>query len=177
MPAESTYLGLGSNLGNRTANLCAGLDALGGAGLTIRSVSSFYLAEPEDSARNDDPWYVNSVVAVGGATDASELLHLCLEIEQRHGRVRDNSGRPRPRRLDVDILMFGDATIDEPSLRVPHPRMHERRFVLEPLSEIAPQARHPVEQASVAELLERLRAGDRVWLLAPPPLLSTPGTA
>ncbi len=176
MPAESTYLGLGSNLGNRTANLCAGLDALGGAGLTIRSVSSFYLAEPEDSARNDDPWYVNSVVAVGDATDASELLQLCLEIEQRHGRVRDKSGRPRPRRLDVDILMFGDVTIDEPSLRVPHPRMHERRFVLEPLSEIAPEARHPIEQASVAELLERLPAGDRVWLLAPPPLLSTAGT-
>ncbi len=176
MPVETTYLGLGSNLGNRTAHLCAGLDALRGAGLTIRSVAPFYLTEPQDSARNDDPWYVNSVVSIRGATDANELLQLCLAIEQRHGRVRDASNKPSPRPLDIDILLFGDTTIDEPSLQVPHPRMHERRFVLEPLSEIAPETRHPIEQVSVAELLERLPIGDRVWLLAPPPVLSSPET-
>lgn len=181
MLADSVYIGLGSNIGNRTAHLCAGLDGLRASGLSIPRISSFYLTEPVLGAPDDrgHPWYVNCVAAVRGAGDPATLLAACLDVEERHGRHRapaatrparggdDGAAAPLPRALDLDVLLFGAAVIDEPDLCVPHPRMHERRFVLEPLSEIAPAALHPVRNATVAEMLIELPRGERVWLLAP----------
>ena len=122
----------------------------------------------------DHPWYVNCVAAIDGAPAAAELLRMCLDIERRHGRVRP-AGDDRsvagagPRTLDLDILLVGAEVIDEPGLRVPHPRLDGRRFVLEPLAEIAPGVRHPVTGDTIGDLLDRLPAGEGVWLLAPPP--------
>ena len=122
----------------------------------------------------DHPWYVNCVAAIGGAPAAAELLRMCLDIERRHGRVRpaedDRSvAGAGPRTLDLDILLVGAEVIDEPGLRVPHPRLDGRRFVLKPLAEIAPGVRHPVTGDTIGDLLDRLPAGEGVWLLAPPP--------
>jgi 2-amino-4-hydroxy-6-hydroxymethyldihydropteridine diphosphokinase len=104
---------------------------------------------------------------VGGETDLSprDLLQACLAIESAAGRVREL--RNGPRTLDLDVLLFGDTVLREPGLELPHPRLHERRFVLVPLAEIAPDARHPVLGLSVALLLERCADRSQVELLAP----------
>lgn len=182
MQTDDVYVGLGSNLGNRAVHLGAGLEGLRRSGLAIRAVSSLYLTEPdlgtESSSEGDaHPWYVNCVVRVGGADDARRLLDTCLTIEQGEGRSRrsasgcpdDARPAPLPRRLDLDVLLFGEAVIEGPGLRVPHPRMHERRFVLQPLAELAADTRHPEKDLTVGELLARLPDAERVWLLAPPP--------
>lgn len=137
MQDEIVYLGLGSNVGNRTAHLRAGLAGLRQSGLELRAVSSFYLTEPDlgvsdsdDEAPVDHPWYVNCVAAVDNAPAADELMGLCLAVELEHGRARADAPTtgPQPRTLDIDILMIGDSVIDCLSIRVPHPRMQDRRF-------------------------------------------------
>jgi 2-amino-4-hydroxy-6-hydroxymethyldihydropteridine diphosphokinase len=178
------YLGLGSNVGNRTAHLRAGLRGLQEHGLDVGAVSSFYLAEPDlgDNASAEatarHPWYVNCVAAVSGAASAADLLATCLSVERQRGRAEcepsEPTPLPSPRTLDVDILLIGSQVIDEPGLRVPHPRMSDRRFVLAPLAEIAAVARHPTAAATAAELLEALPDNEQVWLLAPSSVLLTP---
>lgn len=175
---DSGYVGLGSNMGSRTGFLRAGLTALRDRGLNVAAVSSFYLTEPEIGPSQDvahHPWYVNCVARVDHPPAAREMLRICLEIESQLGRVRRSRG-PEPRTLDLDLLLYGDEVIDKPDFQVPHPRLHVRRFVLVPMAEIAPQLVHPVENATMAHLLEQLPNTKGVWYMTPPPdLVATPG--
>jgi 2-amino-4-hydroxy-6-hydroxymethyldihydropteridine diphosphokinase len=165
-----TWIGLGSDRGNRVRWLASGLRMLRGAGMHIEAVSSRYLTEPvgDDSL----PWFVNCVARVGNVPAPGELIARCLEIERRCGRERDPAlppGQPEPRSLDLDVLLYDHRVIEQAGLRVPHPRLHERRFVLQPLVEIDPEIVHPELGRPAAALLEDLPVGERVWLLAPPP--------
>lgn len=144
-------------MGDRPANLRIAIDRLAEAG-PVRAVSSFYETEPVEVC--DQPWFVNCVVAVETAMPPRELLNLALAIEQAMGRHRTREKGPRT--IDIDILLFGDRAIDEPGLKIPHLATHQRRFVLEPLAEIAPEAFHPVLKKTARELLAELPAGQAV---------------
>jgi 2-amino-4-hydroxy-6-hydroxymethyldihydropteridine diphosphokinase len=148
------YVGLGSNLGDRAQTLRDAVDALRAEdGVEVACVSS--LVETDPVGFLDQPRFVNGVAAVDTTLSARELLALLLEIERRFGRDREAVPAQGPRTLDLDLLLYGDSRMDEPGLEVPHPRLHERAFVLEPLAELAPglriPGRGPVE-ALVAEL-------------------------
>ena len=151
---QITYLSLGSNLGDRAANLQEAIRRLGDIG-KVRKVSSFYETEPVEFT--EQPWFLNCAVDMETEKSAHELLREMLAIEQAMGRQRT---QPKgPRLIDLDILLYGDEAIRDESLTVPHPSMHERRFVLEPLAEIAPEARHPLLKKSVSEMLEAVLPG------------------
>ena len=154
---ETAYLSLGSNLGDRAANLRAALAQLG-AGGRLLAVSALYETQPVDVP--DQPWFLNCVVAIAAEKTPRELLQLALQIEAVMGRLRMRDKGPR--NIDIDIVLFGDRIVDEPGLRVPHPALQRRRFVLEPLVEIAPEARHPELGKSARELLAALPAGQTV---------------
>jgi 2-amino-4-hydroxy-6-hydroxymethyldihydropteridine diphosphokinase len=130
------YVGLGSNLGDRERTLRAAVDALGDdAAVEVLAVST--LRETEPVGVGEQPYFLNGAVELETTLTAPELLDHLLAVEQRFGRVRV-PGEHGPRTLDLDLLLYGQGTIDEPGLTVPHPRLHERRFVLEPLAELAP---------------------------------------
>jgi 2-amino-4-hydroxy-6-hydroxymethyldihydropteridine diphosphokinase len=130
------YVGLGANLGDRERMLRAAVDALAAEeGIEVVSVST--LRETEPVGVGEQPRFLNGAAELETTLTARELLDRLLAVEQRFGRVRF-PGEHGPRTLDLDLLLYGDETIDEPGLAVPHPRMHERRFVLEPLAELAP---------------------------------------
>lgn len=147
-------IALGSNLGDRRAHLAAAVDALA-AYLVDLIVSTAIETDPID-VPDPQPPYLNAVV-VGLTTLAPEaLLERLLAIERANGRTRPS---PRaPRTLDLDVILYGDLIVETPALTIPHPRFRERRFVLEPLAEIAPGMRDPVTGRTVAELLKRLDA-------------------
>src|SRR6266446_19865 len=155
--AEFVYLSLGSNLGDRSANLRAAIERLGKAG-AIRSVSGFYETEPVEF--RDQPWFLNCVVALETSDPPEALLQRALAIEQEMGRLRMKEKGPRS--IDIDILLFGDRVVEERGLKIPHPAMHQRRFVLEPLAEIAPEALHPLFKKTIRELLHELPEGQAV---------------
>lgn len=159
---ELVYLSLGSNLGDRSANLRAAIDRLAQAG-TVTTVSSFYETEPVDF--RDQPWFLNCVVALDTEQSPAALLKLALAIEHAMGRHRTREKGPRT--IDIDILLYGDRVLDQPGLKIPHPAMHERRFVLQSLAEIAPEARHPLFNRTARELLAALPAGQLVRILRP----------
>ena len=142
------YISAGSNIGDREANLDFGARRLGERGKIIRA-SSFYETEPVGYA--DQPWFLNQVFELETMLTPHELLAWCNEIERDRGRVRTFPNAPRA--LDLDILLYGERVINDPNLVIPHPRMTERRFVLEPLAEIAPELTHPVEKKTVGRLL------------------------
>ena len=130
------YVGLGANLGDRERTLNAAVDALAGEeGIEVVAVSA--LRETEPVGVGQQPLYLNGAAALDTTLGAGELLDRLLAVEQRFGRIRV-PGEHGPRTLDLDLLLYGDEVIDEPELHVPHPRLHERRFVLEPLAELAP---------------------------------------
>ena len=130
------YVGLGANLGDRERTLRAAVDALAGeAGIELVAVSTLRETEPVGVA--DQPRFLNGAAELETSLAARELLERLLAVERRFGRVR-SSGEHGPRTLDLDLLLYGDEVIGEPGLTVPHPRLHERRFVLEPLAELAP---------------------------------------
>jgi 2-amino-4-hydroxy-6-hydroxymethyldihydropteridine diphosphokinase len=130
------YVGLGANLGDRERTLRSAVDALGAeVGIDVVAVSM--LRETEPVGVGEQPRFLNGAAALDTTLAVRDLLDRLLEIEQRFGRVRV-PGEHGPRTLDLDLLLYGDETIDEPGLSVPHPRLHERRFVLEPLAELAP---------------------------------------
>ncbi len=145
----TVYLSLGSNIGDRAANLSAAIAALPGAGFRVRRVSSFYETEPVDYLQQD--WFLNCVVEGETEQPAATLLAKLRDIETRIGSKKIIAKGPRI--LDIDILLSGDETIATPELQVPHPRMTQRRFVLVPLAEIAPELRHPSWNANVRGLL------------------------
>ncbi len=160
------YLGIGGNLGDRIATLRAGLARLGEAGVTIEAVSPLYETEPWGAPPGEPPPpYANGAACVRSALDPLELLRLCKRVEVAAGRDLDaprNSARP----LDLDLLLAGDLRIESEELRLPHPRLHERGFVLAPLADIAPHERHPLLGRSIAELRDEVGL-DGVEPLAP----------
>jgi len=151
------YLSLGSNLGDRSANLKTAIDRLASLG-EVMAVSSFYETEPVELTAQ--PWFLNCAVKLDTEKMPRQLIAGILAIEQSMGRQRKQKNGPRI--IDIDILLFGSSIIELPSLTVPHPKMHERRFVLEPLAEIAPEARHPVFRRTVKELRDALPPGQTV---------------
>ena len=130
------FVGLGANLGDREPTLLSAVDALGGeAGVEVVAVSR--RAETAPVGVGEQPLYLNGVAELETTLTARELLDRLLAVERRFGRVR-TPGEHGPRTVDLDLLLYGDEVIDEPGLTVPHPRLHERLFVLEPLTELAP---------------------------------------
>ncbi len=154
---ETAYLSLGSNLGDRAANLRAAIAQLETAGRLL-AVSSLYETQPVDLP--DQPWFLNCVAAIATDKTPRELLQLALQVEAGMGRLRMREKGAR--KIDIDVVLFGERVVDEPELKIPHPAMHQRRFVLEPLVEIAPEARHPELGKTARELLAALAAGQTV---------------
>ena len=156
------YLSLGSNVGDRPENLKVALEKLGQLGKVV-AVSSFYETEPVETS--PQPWFLYCAVKLDTEKMPRQLIAAILAMEQEMGRQRRQPKAPRT--IDIDILLFGSSIVELPSLTVPHSRMHERRFVLEPLAEIAPDARHPVFKRTMRELRDALPAGQLVKKLAP----------
>lgn len=150
---KTVYLSVGSNLGDRAANLVAAIEGMRNLG-DVRAVSSLYETEPMEMT--DQPWFLNCAVALETELMPKQLLARLLSIEQAHGRSRKRTQSKGPRTLDIDILLFGSSVIDTKGLTIPHPAMHQRRFVLEPLAEIAPELRHPIFKRTVRELRDAL---------------------
>jgi 2-amino-4-hydroxy-6-hydroxymethyldihydropteridine diphosphokinase len=151
----TAYVALGSNLEEPVRQLRNGLEALGKLSDTrVVRVSSFYRSAPVGYA--DQPDFVNAVAVIETSLAPRALLDALLDIERRHGRVREFPNAPRT--LDLDIVAYGDRIVDEPGLAIPHPRMHERAFVMVPLAEIAPDAAIP-GRGTVSVLAARVDAG------------------
>ena len=166
--APAVFVALGTNLGDRARNLARGVEGLRRQGLRITRASSVYETEPVGGPAQGA--YLNAVVQAETALPPRGVLASCLDVERALGRER--SVRNAPRTLDLDLLLYGDAVVDEPGLTVPHPRLPERRFVLVPLAEIAPEARHPVTGLTMAELEARCPDHSAVALYGPPALLA-----
>ena len=149
MLLETVYLSLGSNLGDRAANLRAAINALA-PNVRVTKISSFYETEPVDYL--DQPWFLNCVVEAETSLAPLDLLHALRSIETQLGSKKEFAKGPRL--LDLDILLYGNQTIALPELQIPHPRMLQRNFVLAPLAEIAPSLKHSTWQANVAELFQ-----------------------
>ena len=147
----TVYLGLGSNLGNRQANLDKAFDFLSQR-IRVEEVSSVYDTEPIGNI--EQPRFLNMVCQVHTNLAPTELLALAKGIEKKLGRVATKSNAPRP--IDIDILFYGDQVVETPELVIPHPRIMERAFVLVPLAEIAPDLVHPVNGKTGKELKENL---------------------
>jgi 2-amino-4-hydroxy-6-hydroxymethyldihydropteridine diphosphokinase len=152
---RTVYLGLGSNTGNREAELRTAIRKLNSPDLRVKRVSSVYESTP--MYREDQPHFLNAVVEAETALFPMRLLLRVANIERDMGRRRL---RPKgPRNIDIDILLFGQFTLHTPQLQIPHPGMAERRFVLEPLAELSPDLRHPVLKRTVRELLAAVPPG------------------
>lgn len=155
MPVTA-YIALGSNLGDRESTLHGALAAIGKLpGTTLGRVSSF-MENAAVGGPADSPPFLNAVCAAQTELPAQELLQHLLRIEQQFGRVR--AAADAPRTLDLDLVLYGDQVIAEPGLSVPHPRMHQRRFVLWPLLQIDPRARDPRTGQPWADALAALPA-------------------
>jgi 2-amino-4-hydroxy-6-hydroxymethyldihydropteridine diphosphokinase len=154
---KPVYLSLGSNLGDRAAHLKAAIGRLEDLGRVV-AVSSFYETEPYEFTAQ--PWFLNCAVKLDTESMPKQLIGRILEIERAMGRNRKQ--KKGPRNIDIDILLFGSSIVHTPDLIVPHPGLHQRRFVLEPLTEIAPEVRHPVFKRTMRELRDALPAGQTV---------------
>ena len=146
-----SFLGIGSNEGDPVRRIESALRRLPEWGVAVVRSSSLYRTEPVSGPPQD--WYVNAVAEVELEGEPAELLRICRSLEALEGRRR--LGRNAPRTLDLDVLLFGALVLDSPELTVPHPRFRERRFVLVPLVEIAPDVRDPVSGLTMRELLSR----------------------
>ena len=148
------FVGLGSNLGEREVTLKAAVGRLRGlAEVQVKRVSSYRDTEPDGQV--DQPRFLNGAVELETELSARALLGALLELERAFGRDRGIGSPQGPRTLELDLLLYGDESIDEPLLKVPHPRLHERRFVLEPLAELDPSLEIP-GYGPVQALLARL---------------------
>ena len=149
---STVYLSLGANVGDREANLRAAIAALPPVGIQVERVSKLYETEPVDYL--DQPWFLNCVVEAKTELTPQALLQALRSIESQLGSEKQFAKGPR--KIDLDILLYGNETVVTPDLQIPHPRILQRRFVLTPLAEIAPQLRHPSWPAPAVALLHRL---------------------
>ena len=161
----NAYIGLGSNLGDRAGNLLLGVRGLLDARIEVSRLSRIYETEAVETFAQ--PRFLNMVAELRGSTlpRPEELMARLLRIEYSLGRTRDTAMAPRT--IDLDLLLYGEETSDTQFLRLPHPSLHLRRFVLEPLNELAPALIHPLINKSVAELLAELSDNSSVELWNP----------
>ena len=151
---KTVYLSLGSNVGDREANLEQAISQLENLGTVLRR-SSFYETEPMEVT--DQPWFLNCAVELETELMPKQFISAVLDVERSMGRKRTK--KKGPRSIDIDVILFGKSIVEMKGLTVPHPAMHLRRFVLEPMVEIAPEVRHPVFKRSMRELRDALPAG------------------
>jgi 2-amino-4-hydroxy-6-hydroxymethyldihydropteridine diphosphokinase len=151
------YLSLGSNVGDREAQLRDAQTRLAAVGRIV-AVSSFYETEPVEFTQQ--PWFLNCTLALETSQTPPQLMAAILGIEEEMGRRRLQ--KKGPRAIDIDILLFGHTIVDSKELTIPHPAMRQRRFVLEPLAEIAPEVLHPVLKKTIRELRDALPPGQAV---------------
>lgn len=153
-------LGLGSNLGNRRATLESAIASLRQvAEIEVHAVSTFIETEPVGVI--DQPRFLNGALKIRTTFSPRELLDACLHIEREHQRNRAGTERFGPRTLDIDLLLYCERIIDEPGLHVPHPRLHERLFALQPAVEIAADMVHPALHLSIGAMFDALKSRDR----------------
>jgi 2-amino-4-hydroxy-6-hydroxymethyldihydropteridine diphosphokinase len=157
MMAERAYLSLGSNVGEREEHLREAIRRLGTVGRVV-AVSSLYETEPVEFT--EQGWFVNCAAVLETELMPEQLVGAVLLIEQEMGRER--SVPKGPRTIDIDVLLYGDTIVNSAELTIPHAAMERRRFVLEPLAEIAPDVRHPILKKTVRELLDELPVGQAV---------------
>ena len=150
---KTVYIGIGSNLGNRAANLLQARERLHADGIKTIRASSIYETAPRDM--ENQPWFLNQVIEAETDLEPAPLLERLLQVERDMGRERIVPKGPRL--IDLDILLYGESVIELPNLRVPHPHMHQRRFVMEPLAEIAPELRDPRSGRTMNQLLELVK--------------------
>ncbi len=161
---REVFVGFGSNVGGPVAKVREAVDRLAHLpGIKVIRVSSLYRTEPVGLEEQD--WFVNGVAHIESGLGPRELMRGLLAVEHGMGRTRTIQGGPRV--IDLDILLFGDLVMEEPDLRIPHPRLHERRFVLVPLCEVAPHALHPVLNKEVGDILSGLQDAKSVLFLEP----------
>lgn len=160
---EKVYIGLGSNVGDRAGNLLLAIRGMIGAGLEVVRLSQIYETEPVETFAQ--PLFLNMVAELGGENlpAPEDLMDRLLQVEQSLGRTREVPMSPRT--IDLDLLLYGNQTVNTPSLTLPHPRLHRRRFVLVPLAELAPGLVHPTLNKTITALLDELRdeAEVRLW--------------
>ena len=155
MSTRRVFLALGSNLGNRERNLQSAVELLPAHNISVKTCSSLYETEPQDVT--DQPWFLNMAIECETAFFPLQLLAVLQQIECNLGRTRAGSVLRGPRIIDIDILLFGKTRLKTPELTIPHPRMLERRFVLEPLLEIALDVRYPGTGERLSKRLAALR--------------------
>jgi 2-amino-4-hydroxy-6-hydroxymethyldihydropteridine diphosphokinase len=159
---KTAYLALGSNLGDREENLKQAILLLKGPTIEILRASSIFETAP--MLLEDQPWFLNQVIEAKTSLFPRQLLHAAQDVERQLGRKRTIANGPRS--IDVDLLFYGRTIMVSEELTLPHPHMAERRFVLEPLAQLAPQMRHPVSKRTITELLAATRS-QNVKLYAP----------
>jgi 2-amino-4-hydroxy-6-hydroxymethyldihydropteridine diphosphokinase len=161
----NSYISLGSNLGDRAGNLLLGIRGMLDANLEVIRLSQIYETEPVETFAQ--PAFLNMVVELRGTTlpRPEELMARLLRVEYALGRSRDVAMAPRT--IDLDLLLYGNETSDTQFLTLPHPRLHQRRFVLKPLSELAPQFVHPKLNKTISELLQELDEHSQIKLWRP----------
>jgi len=158
---HTAYIGIGSNLGDPTRNTCEAIRLLEDhPRIKIQSISHFYETEPLTLRGEKQNWYLNCVIKVRTELNPVRLFRIMQDIENLLGRVREVKWGPRI--IDLDLLFFDDEILRTKSLVIPHPELHRRRFVLEPLSEIAPRLIHPIKGVSIGDLLKCLKDNKKV---------------